>query len=263
MKYSKNEQVYLMRVNSCELSKDYFSSIELFSIAKLLSAFYAPEETGGNSRVNFETSKNLSCVGAILIFAGPIVSFFATIFVGAPVAFVGLLLLLMGVRNLAVYYSEPGIFNNTLYSGIAAILGFLAFVAIAFVAFLNLLSEIGVTPNIGNISDLPTLISNISVTALEKFVGFILLDIAVLFVFMLVTAIMLRKSLGLFTAKTGLRLFGTTGIIMLAGGALTIIFGIGLILMWIATLLLAIALFQIRPRTPEAEIAQVAIQTPV
>ena len=240
---------------------DDFFSTEFFSIAKLLSVFYAREERGGKHTVNFETSKNLSGVGAILIFAGPIVSFFATIFVGAPVAFVGLMLLLLGMRNLAEYYSEPGIFNNALYSGIAVVLGFLAFTAIAFVAFLNLLSEMGINPTIENISDLSAKISNIDMATLEKFIGFILLDIAVLFIFMLVTAIMLRKSLGMLTIKTDLRLFGSIGTIMLIGGAITIIFGLGLILMWIATLMLAFAFFQIRPRPLEVEMAQTAIPT--
>jgi uncharacterized membrane protein len=69
----------------------------------------------------------------------------------------------------------------------------------------------------------------------------------VLFVFVIITAILLRKSLGLLSAKTGVGLFGTTGLLILIGAVLTII-AIGLLLIWIAMLILAIAFFSIKPQ---------------
>lgn len=93
-------------------------------------------------------------------------------------------------------------------------------------------------------------------STIGKFVGFIFLDIVVLFVFILITAILLRKSFGILSAKTGVSLFGTTGIVLLVGAVLILAFGIGLIVVWISTLLLAIAFFQVRP--PPAQMTQSA-----
>jgi uncharacterized membrane protein len=66
---------------------------------------------------------------------------------------------------------------------------------------------------------------------------------------LVITAIFLRKSLGLLSNKTGVGLFGTTGLLILVGAVLTII-AIGLILVWIAMLILAIAFFQMKPQQP-------------
>jgi uncharacterized membrane protein len=49
--------------------------------------------------------------------------------------------------------------------------------------------------------------------------------------------------------KTSISLFGTTGTVLLVGAVLTII-GVGIILIWVAMLLLAIAFFQIKPPPP-------------
>jgi len=214
-------------------------------------------ETGGNERVNFESNKNLGGIGAILMFIGifPYISTFGLI------ELVGAILVLVAMKGFADYYREAGIFNNALYAIISAIVGAGAFVAIAFLAFVDFFSELGINLTLGNFSDWSTQISNIdwqtiNMSTIGKFVGFIFLDIVVLFVFILITAILLRKSFGILSAKTGVSLFGTTGIVLLVGAVLILAFGIGLIVVWISTLLLAIAFFQVRP--PPAQMTQSA-----
>ncbi len=64
--------------------------------------------------MTFESSKNLSAVGALLIVIGAI-SGFAVSFSGI-VSIIGLILLLIGLKGLANFYKEEGIFNNGLYS---------------------------------------------------------------------------------------------------------------------------------------------------
>jgi uncharacterized membrane protein len=68
-------------------------------------------------------------------------------------------------------------------------------------------------------------------------------------VFFVVMALLVRKSLKLMAEKTGVKLFGTTGLILLVGAILTIV-AVGLLLVWIALLLLAIAFFSIKPAPP-------------
>ena len=214
-------------------------------------------ETGGNERANFESNKNLGGIGAILMFIGifPYISTFGLI------ELVGAILVLVAMKGFADYYREAGIFNNALYAIISAIVGAGAFVAIAFLAFVDFFSELGINLTLGNFSDWSTQISNIdwqtiNMSTIGKFVGFIFLDIVVLFVFILITAILLRKSFGILSAKTGVSLFGTTGTVLLVGAVLILAFGIGLIVVWISTLLLAIAFFQVRP--PPAQMTQSA-----
>ena len=197
--------------------------------------------------MNLETTKSLGGVGALLMFIGvlPYISFYGL------VELVGIILVLIAMKGFADRYREAGIFNNALYGVVVAIVGVVAFAAIALLAFVDFFTELGINFGVGTISDWTTQISNIdwqnvSLNLLGKFAGIILLGVVVLFVFALIAAILLRKSLSLLSAKAGVGLFGTTGTVLLVGAVLTIVFGLGLLLVWISTLLLAVAFFQIR-----------------
>ncbi|MBN1244524.1 DUF996 domain-containing protein, partial [Candidatus Bathyarchaeota archaeon] len=155
---------------------------------------------------------------------------------------------------LADYYSEAGIFNNALYAVITAIAGGIATVAVVFIALVDFLAELGLS--IGNVAEWSTELpamdwTTIGFNVIGDFVAYILLALVVLFVFVIITAILLRKSLGLLSAKTGVGLFGTTGLLILIGAVLTII-AVGLILIWVAMLILAIAFFSIKPQQAQA-----------
>jgi uncharacterized membrane protein len=202
----------------------------------------------GGKSLNFETSKNLGGVGAILMFIG-VIPFFAY---SGIISLIGIILVLIALKGFADYYAEAGIFNNTLYAVITAIVGGIATAAVALVALVGFFSELGV--NIGNIADWTTDFTSMDWTSIGfdvigNFVASVLLALVVLFVFVVITAIFLRKSLGLMSNKTGVGLFGTTGLLILVGAVLTII-AIGLILIWVAVLILAIAFFQMKPQQP-------------
>ena len=198
--------------------------------------------------MNFETSKNVGGVGAILMFVSVLLTY-ASVFSGL-VSLVGLILVLIAFKGLADYYSEAGIFNNALYAVITAIVGGVVTVGVAFIALVDFLSELGLS--MGNVADWSAELSamdwtTVGFSIIGDFVAYILLALVVLFVFVIITAILLRKSLGLLSAKTGVGLFGTTGLLILIGAVLTII-AVGLILIWIAMLILAIAFFSIKPQ---------------
>jgi uncharacterized membrane protein len=210
---------------------------------KLLSSEDRDELTRGK-RMTLESSKNLGGIGALLMFIGvlPYISFYGIL------SFVGLILVLVALYGLANYYKEGGIFNNALYGVITAIVGVVVVIAIAITTLVGFLTDIGI--NIANITDWTALSSDwqsfLSVDVIMNYAVVFLLDLVVLFVFVVITAILLRKSLGLLSAKSGVGMFGTTGTILLVGAILTII-AIGLLLMWIALLLLAVAFFSIKP----------------
>jgi uncharacterized membrane protein len=200
--------------------------------------------------MSIETSRILGGVGALLIFIGiiPYINFFGVI------ELIGLILVMVALYNLADYYSEGSIFNNALYGLILGIIGGVIAIATVFIAVLTSLTDFmyelfpdwngdwtaisGLTPN-------P---SNISLDNIAPFIAGILAVIVILWVFSIISAFFVRRSLGELSAKSGVGLFSTTGLLLLIGAVLIILFGIGLILIWISALLLAIAFFQIKPQ---------------
>lgn len=202
--------------------------------------------------MNFETSKNLGGVGAILMFIGFIIPA-ATGGFGLLLSLLGLILVLIGLKGFADYYNEAGIFNNFLYGTIAGVVGVViagaAFVFVIFTSLTDFLYTVFPSWN-GDLSSLSGLtpdISAIDPTAILPFVASFLIIAVILFFTAIVVAIFMRKSLNTLSGKAGVGLFGTTGLLLLIGAVLTIVF-IGLILIWIAMLILAIAFFTMRPQ---------------
>jgi uncharacterized membrane protein len=58
---------------------------------------------------------------------------------------VGLILMLIAMKEFADYYKEGGIFNNALYRIIAAVVGVIPLVVIAVTAAVDLSREIGIS----------------------------------------------------------------------------------------------------------------------
>lgn len=170
------------------------------------------------------------------------------------IALIGLILVLIALNGLANYYNERGIFNYALYGILTGIVGGVIAVAIVFVAAFGFLTAIGI--DLANITD-PTAFSQIDWTGLVtlgslwSFLAALVLAVVVLFVFMVVSAFLVRRSLGLASAKTGVGMFGTAGLLLLIGAVLTIIV-IGLLLIWIAAILLIVAFFRIRAQPSAA-----------
>jgi uncharacterized membrane protein len=210
-------------------------------------------------RLNFEASKNLGGVGAILMFIGFIIPA-ATGGLGLLLSLVGLILVLIGLKGLADYYNEAGIFNNFLYGTIAGVTGVVvAGLTFAFVIFTSLTDFLyTVFPSwngdLSSLSGLTPDISAIDITALMPFVTAFLVILVILFFTAIIVAIFMRKSLNTLSAKASIGLFGTTGLLLLIGAVLTIVF-IGFILIWIAMLILAIAFFSMRQQQTQPAVS--------
>jgi uncharacterized membrane protein len=201
--------------------------------------------------MNFESSKTLGGLGSILLFISPFTTVLTPITAGI-VALIGFILLLVGAHGLAQYYREAGIFNNMLYGTLVGLVGGVAAGLAAVWAFIAVLPDFVRKIYPGWNGDWTTIpnttpdTSNITASDVSPILGVTFALIVVLFAIAIIVALLYRRSLTQLSAKTGVGLFSTTATILLVGAALTIVFGFGLLLVWISTLLLAIAFFQIR-----------------
>ncbi len=202
--------------------------------------------------MTLETNKNLGGVGAILIAIGGLATFGAGY--AGLLSLIGLILVLISMKGFADHYNEAGIFNNALYAVIMVIIGVVAFIGIFVFSLFETLKDLGIAAedwaNLGII--LRERLMNME--TFWEFVGAIILALVVLFICVVIAVIFARNSLNLLGAKTGVGMFGTAGLLMLIGGILTIIF-FGLILIWVAWILVAVAFFSIRtqPTQPQPQ----------
>lgn len=196
----------------------------------------------------FDTSKNLSGIGALLIvigFLGSVVPY------GGILSLVGVILLLVGLKGLASFYKEDGIFNNALYAIIASIVGVVVAFATIVITAVATLASIGIDlNNIEDWANIGTEFGNYfadfaNFSELTTLIGAVIIGLVILFVFAIIAMIFFRKTLTELASKSGVGLFGTAGLIMLIGAVLTII-GVGLLLIWIGFILLTVAFFQMK-----------------
>jgi uncharacterized membrane protein len=165
--------------------------------------------------LNLESSKSLSGVGAILVAIGSFV----------PVlAIVGIVLVLIGLKGLAEVYGEKAIFQNALYG--------LIFEVVAAAAFCFVL--------------VGALLGGLATLSLIAFLAGFGLALIVAFVFSILAAYFYKKSFDLLSSKSGERLFGTAGLLMLIGAVLTIIL-VGALITLVAWILAAVAFFSLKP----------------
>ena len=201
--------------------------------------------------MTLESSKTLGGVGALLMVIGP----FLGAYTGALglIGLIGLILVMIALKGLSDHYNEAGIFNNALYGFIMAIIGGVVFVAAIVVAAVGLLTDLGI--EVATWGD-PAAFQNIdwqnlvTLDILLPYIAAIVGSLVVLFVFVVVGSVFLRRSLTVLSAKTGVNMFSTAGLLTLIGAVLTII-GVGFILLWVAWILLAVAFFSIKTQSAQ------------
>jgi uncharacterized membrane protein len=217
--------------------------------------------------MTLESSKTLGGVGAILLFIGMIP--YGEPYLGV-VALIGLVLVLVASYELADYYKENEIFNNALYGFISAIVGVAAAaIAIVYVffytsIFTDFLHEIypGWNGSWSSLAGLKPTISNITASNIKPILGAVFSVLAILWIFLMISAFFSRRSLNKLATKTSVGLFSTAGLLLITGAILTIVL-IGLLLVWVAVLLMAIAFFEIKPQPEQPVVpAPPPLQTP-
>ncbi len=193
-----------------------------------------PRRRGGGT---LELNKALGAVGLLLMVIGPLSN--------GVLGLVGLILLLISLKGLSGYYNEKGIFDNALYGIVTAIIGVVVFVAGIAVAAVGLLSDLGIAWS--DWAAIQGLDWQAVVTwdIIEPHIAVIIGSFVALFAFVVVSAIFLRRSLTILSAKTKVNLFGTAGLLILIGAILSIIV-VGFILIWVALIMLTVAFFSIK-----------------
>jgi len=202
--------------------------------------------------MTFDSSKNLGGVGAILMFIGvfPYINYFGI------VELIGAILILVALHGFAGIYKESGIFNNSLYGIIAGIVGVVLAVVIGIAIVLPNIRDFllkiypswnGDWSTISSLSGMTPNTSNINFSDVIPFITAAIVIFAILWIFAIVATFFVRRSLKQLSDKTSVGLFSTTGLLLLIGAVLIIFFGIGAVLIWIASLILAIAFFTMKP----------------
>jgi len=199
-----------------------------------------------------ESSKTLGGIGAILMFIGifPYISYFGI------VELIGAILVLTALYSLGNYYKDSGIFNNALYGVMAGIVGVVSAVAIGLAIVLPNIKDFLMTifpswngdwSTISSLSGMTPDTSNIGIGDVIPFISAAIVIFVILWIFAIIATFFVRRSLVRLSAKTNVGLFSTAGLLLLIGAFLVIFVGLGLILMWVAALILAIAFFTLKP----------------
>jgi uncharacterized membrane protein len=163
---------------------------------------------------------------------------------GPILAIVGAVLILVAVKYASDILGDPKIFNNMLYAVIIGIIGLVvgvvAVIGIVFkaIGLGYLSSSFAFTP--------PSTLTPGDIVGL---LGVIVLGLVAVWVCFLVSSIFLRRSYTELGKRLNVGLFSTAALLYLIGAALTILV-IGLLLIFIAEILLVVAFFSIETQTP-------------
>lgn len=198
--------------------------------------------------MDFQTSKYLGGVGALLLFIGPLLAFGN--FLGGLVSLIGFILVLIALKSFADRYNDAGIFNNALYGFIATIVGVVSALGAFLATALTVIADLGIDDWTSATEWTEVMTAETAFDSILKLLGGVVIAFVILFAFAILTALLYRKSLGTLASKSGVGLFGTAGLILLIGAVLTIIL-VGFLLIWISFLLIAIAFFSMKPTAVE------------
>jgi uncharacterized membrane protein len=196
--------------------------------------------------MTFESSKNLSAVGSLLIVIGAVSGVILSF--SGILSLIGIILLLIGLKGLANFYKEEGIFNNALYSIITAIVGCVVGVGVIATSAVAALADLGINwANIENWgtagTDVGTVLTDFELSKIAALLGALLLGLLIIFVFFIISMYFLRKSMNQLSTKSGIGMFGTAGILVLIGAILPVI---GLLIIWIGFIIATVAFFEMK-----------------
>jgi uncharacterized membrane protein len=181
--------------------------------------------------VNFEYSKTLAGEGSILLLLSLVP------YAGWILGIIGVILFLRGMKELANYYQDKEIYQNSL-TGVKYYIVAIVAAAVAIAAL-----TIGVASATGftfKASFVPTLGFGVGLIAF-------IVGLVVAFVFYILATSHLRKTFNTLAQKSGEASFTTAGNLLWWGAILTIVV-VGLILIFIAWIFATVAFFSMKPQ---------------
>ena len=183
-------------------------------------------------------AKNLGGIGAILALLSGLL-FWVPYSAGIGLLIVGLVLMLIAVKNISDTMGDQAIFSSMMYSVILAIIGPVIAAAVAFAAAASFIGSFR-----GFMPGMTTLPSGFFAA-----LGFLILAGAILYVCILISTVFLKKSYDAIALKLRVDLFHTTGLLFLIGAATLIVF-VGVVILFIAAILQIVAFFSIPEQVP-------------
>ncbi len=214
--------------------------------------------------MTLESSKTLGGVGAILLLIGVLP--YVISFTFGILALVGIILILIALYGFSTIYNEKSIFNNSLYGFIAGIVGVVVAAAVALIAVLsnltNLLQKIypswdGKLSSLSSIQGMTPQTSNLNFSDIVPLLEGLVAVFVILWIFIVIWAFFARKSLKTLSTKSGVGLFSTAALLLIIGAALTIVI-VGVVVLWVAVLLMAVAFFQMKTQAAQPNVTYVA-----
>lgn len=191
-------------------------------------------------------AKTLGGIGSILALLSGLL-FWAPYSSGIGLLIVGLVLMLIAVKNIADTTGDQSMFNNMLYSVILAIIGPVIAAVVVFIAAASFLGTFrSFTPGT---TSLPS--------GFLAVLGIIILAGVLLWVCILISTVFLKKSYDAIATRLRVDMFRTTGLLFLIGAA-TLIVLVGVLILFIAAILQIVAFFsipeQVSPQMPPQQV---------
>jgi uncharacterized membrane protein len=198
----------------------------------------------------------LGGIGSILMLVGGLGSL-GIHYLGDVLPIVGLIMTLIAVKYIADVVQDQAIFKNVIIGVILAIAGVVVLGVLVLGSIGNVITNFGGLRNGGttSFSFATTTNANGQVVPVipQSFMGAILTILAgfaILWILLIISSIFVRRGYNLAALKLNVKLFRTSALLYLIGAILTIAFGIGLIIVLIAQILLIIAFFSIPDALP-------------
>jgi uncharacterized membrane protein len=173
-------------------------------------------------------ARGLGAAGAILVLVSVVPS-------AGAFSIVGLILTLIAVKYIGELVKDRDIYSNMSIAVALSIIGAIVGFLVVFSAFSSLLNSNSTITTATNLWDV----------FIGRNEGLFLLGLVAVWILFLLSAVLVKKSYDSIALGLGEDLFSLTGKLFLIGAALTIVFGIGLILVFIAVVLQVAAFLSI------------------
>jgi len=185
--------------------------------------------------------------------------------IGILFAIPGVILMLVSLNEIAKKLNESKIFNNYLISValnvVAALVGITGFVYTAFL-FINTIIRLPLE-ELSNIS--PEVLFNRIFSRGElfsfmesfgKWLWIVLLVLVIIYILMVVSGYFIKASLNEVGEKLNDSNFKTAGLLIFLGNLLSILFGLGFIIVFVGDIFLAIAFFSMKAEAAEIKLKE-------
>ena len=208
--------------------------------------------------MSFESSKSKGCIATLLIVLLPIITtivyvplyffrlstsniiYLSIIF--SALSYAGYILFLVAMNSMSKYYNDSKIFKNILYGFIASIVGAIAFTIVVYAFLVPMLDQLTATATSGTAPSLSVFISFLQVMV------FVWLGASVIAI---LNGFFYRRAFYALAEKSGESNFRTAGLLMILGGALTILF-VGTLIFFIGWIFTAMGFFSMKPKPTQA-----------